>query len=248
MWKSAEDLHPVFSQIDKVIAKNVRKVQAAFRKERIGPHHFQGSTGYGHGDWGREALDNVMASVMGAEAALVRIQFVSGTHAIASALFSILRPGDEMLAVAGHPYDTLEEVIGLRGREKGHGSLLEWGITYRELPLAPEGSIDWQALAAAIVPGKTKVAHIQRSCGYALRPTLSIANIEKAIEIIRKQDPNIIVTVDNCYGEFTEELEPPAVGADLCMGSFIKNAGGTISHWEAMWLARRSSSEQWLRG
>jgi cystathionine beta-lyase family protein involved in aluminum resistance len=229
VWRSAEDLQPVFSQIDRTMAKNIRKVQQAFRKERIGPHHFQGSTGYGHGDWGREALDNVMASVMGAEAALVRIQFVSGTHAIASALFSVLRPGDEMLAVAGHPYDTMEEVIGLRGREKGHGSLLEWGITYRELPLAAEGSIDWEALATAVVPGKTKVAHIQRSCGYALRPTLSIANIEKAIEIIRRQDPNIIVTVDNCYGEFTEELEPPAVGADLCMGSFIKNAGGTIS-------------------
>lgn len=136
-----------------------------------------------------------MATVMGAEAALVRIQFVSGTHAISSALFSVLRPGDEMLAVAGHPYDTLEEVIGIRGM-KGHGSLLEWGITYRELPLAPEGNIDWETLATAIIPGKTKVAHIQRSCGYALRPTLSIANIEKAIGIIRKQDPDIIITVD----------------------------------------------------
>ncbi|KAL6755711.1 putative methionine gamma-lyase [Haematococcus lacustris] len=210
------------------MAANLRKVQAAFREQRIGPHHFQGSTGYGHGDWGREALDKVMARVMGAEAALMRIQFISGTHAIATALFSVLRPQDEMLAIAGHPYDTMEEVIGLRGK-KGVGSLMDWGIQYRELPLAASGSIDWEALASEVVPGKTRVAHIQRSCGYALRPTLSIAEIERAIKLIRAQDPSVVITVDNCYGEFTEELEPCAVGADLCMGSLIKNAGGTIA-------------------
>ncbi|MEW5301074.1 MAG: hypothetical protein WDW36_003956 [Sanguina aurantia] len=228
VWGAAQELQPIFSAIDLNVAANLRKVQKAFRTHRVGPHHFQGSTGYGHGDQGRDTLDNVMATVMGAEAALMRIQFVSGTHAISSALFAVLRPGDEMLAIAGHPYDTMEEVIGIRGTP-GHGSLMEWGITYRELDLHPSGSIDWEALATAVVVGKTKVAHIQRSCGYALRPTLSIDDIERAIKVIKAQDPNIIVTVDNCYGEFTDVREPPDVGADLCMGSLIKNPGGTIS-------------------
>ncbi|GIM03232.1 hypothetical protein Vretimale_8026, partial [Volvox reticuliferus] len=228
IWGCAQDLSPVFAKIDWLVAANVRKVQKAFRDHRIGPHHFQGSTGYGHGDLGREALDSVMAQVMGAEAALMRVQFVSGTHAIASALYAVLRPGDEMLAIAGHPYDTMEEVIGTRGTP-GHGSLMEWGVTYRELALTGEGHIDWDALKTAIVPGKTRVAHIQRSCGYALRPTLSIDDIGRAVEIIKAQDPNVVVTVDNCYGEFTDTREPCVVGADLVMGSLIKNPGGTIA-------------------
>ncbi|PNW82969.1 hypothetical protein CHLRE_06g301650v5 [Chlamydomonas reinhardtii] len=228
IWDCAQDLAPVFTEVDRLVAANVRKVQKAFRDHRIGPHHFQGSTGYGHGDLGREALDSVMAQIMGAEAALMRVQFVSGTHAIASALYSVLRPGDEMLAVAGHPYDTMEEVIGTRGTP-GHGSLMEWGVSYRELGLTSEGRIDWEALKTAVVPGKTKVAHIQRSCGYALRPTLSIDEIGKAVQIIKAQDPNVVVTVDNCYGEFTDTREPCDVGADLAMGSLIKNPGGTIA-------------------
>ncbi|BDA45460.1 Uncharacterized protein YnbB [Coccomyxa sp. Obi] len=168
----------------------------------------------------------IMAEVMGAEAAIVRVQFVSGTHAISTALFAALRPGDELLAVAGKPYDTLEEVIGLRGTP-GHGSLREWGVAYRELPLAEDGNIDWEALSKAITP-KTRVASIQRSCGYALRPTLSIAAIERAVPIIKEQSPDCIVAVDNCYGEFTEDREPCEVGADLVMGSLIKSPGGTI--------------------
>ncbi|KAF6263851.1 methionine gamma-lyase-domain-containing protein [Scenedesmus sp. NREL 46B-D3] len=228
VWGCAADLQPLFAAIDKRVAANLKRVQAAFKRARIGPHHFLGSTGYGHGDLGREALDQVMADVMGAEAALVRIQFMSGTHAIAAGLFAALRPGDEMLAVAGNPYDTMEEVIGLRGTP-GHGSLMEWGITYRELPLAAGGKLDWDALATAIKPGLTKVAHIQRSCGYALRPTLTVEEIGRAVQIIKAQDPNVLVLVDNCYGEFTEEQEPTAVGADLVMGSLIKNAGGTLA-------------------
>mmetsp|Transcript_6759 Transcript_6759/g.18121 ORF Transcript_6759/g.18121 Transcript_6759/m.18121 type:complete len:518 (-) Transcript_6759:597-2150(-) len=229
VWEAAEHLQDthIFSAIDRLVAHNLRKVQAAFREHRVGPQHFQGSTGYGHGDWGRETLDNVMAQIMGAEAALVRIQFMSGTHAIAAGLYAALRPGEEMLAVAGHPYDTMEEVIGTRGTP-GRGSLMEWGVSYRELDLK-DGKIDWEALRTAIIPGKTRVAHIQRSCGYALRNTLTIAEIKRAIDIIRSQDPTVVVTVDNCYGEFTEELEPCAVGADLCMGSLIKNPGGTIA-------------------
>ncbi|GFR52410.1 hypothetical protein Agub_g14981, partial [Astrephomene gubernaculifera] len=228
IWRCSQDLTPVFSEIDRLVAANVRRVQRAFRNARIGPHHFQGSTGYGHGDLGREALDEVMAEVMGAEAALMRVQFVSGTHAIAAALFAVLRPGDEMLAVAGHPYDTLEEVIGSRG-SPGAGSLAEWGVGYRELALTEGGSIDWEALGRAVVPGKTRVAHIQRSCGYALRPTLSIEEIERAVKVIKSQDPSVVVTVDNCYGEFTDTREPCAVGADLVMGSLIKNPGGNIA-------------------
>eukprot|EP00775_Hariotina_reticulata_P010032 gene10032-10188_t len=228
VWSCAADLQPVFSAIDRRVAANLKRVQAAFRKHHIGPYHFQGSTGYGHGDLGREALDNVMADIMGAEAALVRIQFMSGTHAIAAGLFAALRPGDEMLAVAGKPYDTMEEVIGLRGTP-GHGALMEWGVTYRELPLAADGKLDWEALAGAIRPGLTKVAHIQRSCGYALRPTLTVEEIGRAVQVIKGQDPNVLVLVDNCYGEFTEEQEPTAVGADLVMGSLIKNAGGTLA-------------------
>uniref|UniRef100_A0A383VT04 Uncharacterized protein n=1 Tax=Tetradesmus obliquus TaxID=3088 RepID=A0A383VT04_TETOB len=228
VWGCAADLQPLFAAVDQRVAANLKRVQAAFKRARIGPHHFLGSTGYGHGDLGREALDQVMADIMGAEAALVRIQFMSGTHAIAAGLFAALRPGDEMLAVAGKPYDTMEEVIGMRGTP-GHGSLMEWGITYRELPLAADGGLDWEALASAIKPGVTKVAHIQRSCGYALRPTLTVAEIGRAVQIIKAQDPNALVLVDNCYGEFTEEQEPTAVGADLVMGSLIKNAGGTLA-------------------
>ncbi|KAG2422536.1 hypothetical protein HYH02_015423 [Chlamydomonas schloesseri] len=221
IWDCAQDLAPVFTEVDRLVAANVRKVQKAFRDHRIGPHHFQGSTGYGHGDLGREALDSVMAQIMGAEAALMRVQFVSGTHAIASALYAVLRPGDEMLAVAGHPYDTMEEVIGTRGTP-GHGSLMEWGVSYRELALTGEGRIDWEALKTAIVPGKTKVAHIQRSCGYALRPTLSIDEIGKAVQIIKAQDPNVVITVDNCYGEFTDTREP-------CDGGTIAPGGGYVA-------------------
>lgn len=228
VWACATDLQPLFGAIDARVAANLARVQAAFKQNRIGPHHFQGSTGYGHGDLGREAIDNVMAAIMGAEAALVRIQFMSGTHAIAAGLFAALRPGDEMLAVAGKPYDTMEEVIGMRGTP-GHGSLMEWGITYRELPLNPNGGLDWEGLATAIVPGKTRVAHTQRSCGYALRPTLTVQEIGRAVQVIKDQDPSVLVLVDNCYGEFTEELEPTAVGADLVMGSLIKNAGGTLA-------------------
>ncbi|KAL0033631.1 hypothetical protein WJX79_008788 [Trebouxia sp. C0005] len=226
VWQASQDLQPTFAGIDQLVGQNLRRVQAAMQRHRIGPHHFSGSTGYGHGDLGREAYDEVLADVLGAEAALGRVQFVSGTHAIATALYALLRPGDELLAVAGRPYDTMEEVIGLRGTQ-GHGSLLEWGVTYQELPLAEQGLIDWDALRTALTP-QTKVALIQRSCGYASRPTLDLAEIDMAVQVIKSQQPDCLVVVDNCYGEFTDTKEPCAVGADLCMGSLIKNPGGTI--------------------
>ncbi len=218
-------LFQIFSGIDTQVKQNLQRVLAAFRRHRVGGHHFASVSGYGHDDLGRQTLDRVFAEIVGAEAAAVRVQFVSGTHAIASALFGVLRPGDEMLAVAGHPYDTLEEVIGLRG--SGQGSLQEFGITYRELSLTPSGKIDWGKLAVA-VSEKTRLVFIQRSCGYSWRTSLSIADIEKIVTLVKQQNPQTICFVDNCYGEFVEEREPTAVGADLIAGSLIKNPGGTI--------------------
>ncbi len=223
---SAEQaLFPIFSCIDAKVKQNLKRVLEAFRRHRVGAHHFAGVSGYGHDDLGRETLDKVFADIMGAEAATVRVQFVSGTHAIACALFGVLRPGDEMLAVVGSPYDTLEEVIGLRGQ--GQGSLIDFGIKYRELSLTGEGSVDWQALSQGIVD-RTRLVLIQRSCGYSWRPSLSIADIEKIIYIVKQQNPDTVCFVDNCYGEFIEEREPTHVGADLIAGSLIKNPGGTV--------------------
>ena len=220
-----QELFPIFSEIDSLVKKNLRRVINAFRHHRVGVHHFSGVTGYGHDDIGRETLDKVFAEVMGAEAAAVRVQFVSGTHAIACALFGTLRPGDEMLSVAGPPYDTLEEVIGLR--EEGQGSLKEFGISYRELPLTETGTINWQGLESAITK-KTHLALIQRSCGYSWRASLSISDIDKIVKIVKQQNPETVCFVDNCYGEFIEGQEPTVVGADLVAGSLIKNPGGTI--------------------
>ncbi|HEY9795224.1 MAG TPA: aminotransferase class I/II-fold pyridoxal phosphate-dependent enzyme, partial [Leptolyngbyaceae cyanobacterium] len=218
-------LSPIFDGIDASVKRNLKKVLNSFRDHRVGVHHFAGVSGYGHDDLGRQTLDKVFAEVMGAEAAAVRVQFVSGTHAIACCLFGVLRPGDEMLAVVGSPYDTLEEVIGLRGQNQG--SLIEFGIHYRQLPLTNEGKVDWQALGQA-VGDSTRLVLIQRSCGYSWRDSLSIADIEKIVQLVKQQNPNTICFVDNCYGEFVENREPPAVGADLIAGSLIKNPGGTI--------------------
>ncbi|HEY9648708.1 MAG TPA: methionine gamma-lyase family protein [Chroococcidiopsis sp.] len=223
--QAEQALCQIFSGIDAQVKENLRRVLSAFRHHHVGTHHFAGVSGYGHDDLGRHVLDRVFADVMGAEAAVVRVQFVSGTHAIASALYGVLRPGDEMLCVTGAPYDTLEEVIGLRGEQQG--SLKDFGIHYRQLDLTPEGTVDWHALATAVRPN-TRLVHIQRSCGYAWRSSLAIADIEKIIAQVKQQNPETICFVDNCYGEFVESCEPPAVGADLIAGSLIKNPGGTI--------------------
>lgn len=218
-------LSPVFAAIDARVKDHLRRVLAAFRRHRVGAHHFAGVSGYGHDDLGRQTLDRVFADVFGAPAAIVRVQLVSGTHAIACALYGVLRPGDEMLSVAGAPYDTLEEVIGLRGN--GQGSLSEFGVDYRQLELTPTGTIDWETLATA-VGDRTRLVLIQRSCGYSWRSSLSVSDIEKIVRLVKQQNPNTICFVDNCYGEFVEDREPPAVGADLIAGSLIKNPGGTI--------------------
>jgi cystathionine beta-lyase family protein involved in aluminum resistance len=226
LLKEAETaLLPIFSGIDARVKQNLKKVLTTFRDRRVSAQHFNSVSGYGHDDLGRETLDRVYAQTMGAEAAAVRVQFVSGTHAIACALFGVLRPGDEMLAVAGAPYDTLEEVIGLRGN--GLGSLREFTIEYRQLNLTKVGAIDWEALSTA-VSSKTRLVLIQRSCGYSWRQSLSIEEIGRIVDSVKRQNPHTVCFVDNCYGEFIEEREPTEVGADLMAGSLIKNPGGTI--------------------
>ncbi|ELS01094.1 cystathionine beta-lyase family protein involved in aluminum resistance [Xenococcus sp. PCC 7305] len=223
--KAEKALLPIFSGIDTQVKSNLKKVLTAYRDRKVGVQHFASVSGYGHDDLGRETLDHVFADVMGAEAAIVRVQFVSGTHAIACALFGILRPGDEMLAVAGAPYDTLEEVIGIRGNSQG--SLAEFNIQYRQLDLTIAGKIDWNALKTSISP-QTRLVLIQRSCGYSWRQSLSVEEIQKIVTIVKEQNPHTVCFVDNCYGEFTDALEPTAIGADLMAGSLIKNPGGTI--------------------
>ncbi|WP_088241698.1 aminotransferase class I/II-fold pyridoxal phosphate-dependent enzyme [Calothrix rhizosoleniae] len=225
LQQAEQALLPIFSGIDTQVKQNLKKMLSAFRHHNVGSHHFAGVSGYGHDDLGRETLDRVFAEVMGAEASAVRVQFVSGTHAIACALYGVLRPGDEMLSVVGAPYDTLEEVIGLRG--KGQGSLIDFGINYRQLDLTPQGTVDWQGLSQA-VKRTTSVVLIQRSCGYSWRSSLSIAEIARIVEIVKQQNPHTVCFVDNCYGEFIETREPTQVGADLMAGSLIKNPGGTI--------------------
>lgn len=218
-------LSPTFREIDLLVKENLDRVLTAFRTHRLGSHHFSSVSGYGHGDLGRDLIDQILADILGTEAALVRVQFVSGTHAITAALFGVLRPGDELLSVVGSPYDTLEEVIGLRGQ--GQGSLRDFGITYRQIELTTSGTPDWVAIAQALQP-ETKLVTIQRSCGYSWRPSLSLEDMGKIIGLVKQQNPNIICFVDNCYGELTATQEPSAVGADLMAGSLIKNLGGTI--------------------
>ncbi len=203
----------------------MEKVLNAFQQELVGPQHFASVTGYGHGDQGREVIDRVFARVLGSEKAAVRVQFVSGTHAIAAALFGVLRPGDQLLSVTGRPYETLEQVIGLRG--SGQGSLADLGVLYEELALQADGHVDLSALEDALeVP--RRMIFIQRSCGYSWRPSLSIETIQEICFRTHRKQSECICFVDNCYGELVEDKEPSQVGADLVAGSLIKNLGGTI--------------------
>lgn len=212
-------------QISALVDTNQLKVLRSFQKHEVNEFHFSTSTGYGYDDSGRATLESIYAEVFGGEAALVRNHIISGTHAIAISLFGILRPGDDLLYITGKPYDTLEEVVGVRG--EGQGSLKDYGIGYSYVPLTAEGEIDFVAVAQAITP-KTKVIGIQRSRGYADRPSFTIAKIKEMIRVVKEIKPDLIVFVDNCYGEFTEEQEPLHVGADIMAGSLIKNPGGGL--------------------
>lgn len=214
-----------FAAIDEVAQYNACKVLAAFQNHRVSEAHLEGTSGYGYGDRGRDTLDKVFAEIMGAEDALVRHNFVSGTNAIATALFGILRPGDEMVCLSGMPYDTLRPVIGITG--EGFGSLKDFGVKYRQIELDKNGRVDFGAVAYAVKTAK--LAYIQRSRGYSLRPSINVDEIAQIAEIVKKSNPNIILVVDNCYGEFVEKIEPTQVGADLIIGSLIKNPGGGIA-------------------
>ncbi len=219
------DLKERFDQVDQVAEYNQIKVIKAMQDHKVSAECFNGSTGYGYDDIGRETLEAVYASVFKAEDALVRPQITCGTHALALALMSNLRPGDELLSPVGKPYDTLEEVIGIR---PSNGSLAEYGVTYSQVDLLADGSFDYDGIKAAINE-KTKLVTIQRSKGYASRPTLSVERIGELIAFIKNIKPDIICMVDNCYGEFVQKREPIEVGADMCVGSLIKNPGGGLA-------------------
>ena len=223
---AAARLAPVFARIDETTDYNQQKMLAAFGNAGVSESHFAASTGYGYGDRGREALDSVYAYALGAEDALVRHNFVSGTHALTVALFGVLRPGDTMLSVTGMPYDTLQGVIGLTG--DGNGSLREFGIRYEQLDLLPGGTPDYAGMEQRIHPG-IRMVYIQRSRGYSLRPSLFVAEIERIAAVAKRLAPDCIVMVDNCYGEFVEKDEPVSRGADLMAGSLIKNPGGGVA-------------------
>ncbi|MRN54586.1 aminotransferase class I/II-fold pyridoxal phosphate-dependent enzyme [Paenibacillus monticola] len=226
--------------LDRVVDKNQWKVIEAFQRHQVSDFHFAGSTGYAYNDRGREVLDLVYADVFGAEAALVRPHFASGTHTISTALFGVLRPGDELLYITGRPYDTLHKVVGKSG--DGTGSLADFGITYREVALTDDGKVDWAEVALSI-HAKTKVIGIQRSRGYDWRSSFTIAEIGEMTSQVKALKSDVIVFVDNCYGEFTEELEPPQVGADLVAGSLIKNPGGGIAETGGYICGRRDLVE-----
>ena len=219
------DLKDRFAAIDAIAEANQLKVIAAMQKNRVAANHFNLSTGYGYDDEGRDTLERVYADCFGAEAALVRPQITCGTHALALALGANLLPGDELLSPVGGPYDTLEEVIGIR---ESVGSLKEYGVSYRQVDLLPDGSFDTDKICAAI-SNKTKLITIQRSKGYATRPSFSVAQIGELIALCKQCKPDVICMVDNCYGEFTELIEPVNVGADLMVGSLIKNPGGGLA-------------------
>ena len=220
------DLGGVMQSRTAAVEQRLERVLEAMAAERLGTQHFASLTGYGHGDQGREVVDRIFARVLGAEAAAVRLQFVSGTHAIAAALFGVLRPGDRLLSVTGRPYDTLEEVIGLR--EQGQGSLAEFGVRYDELAMTDAGAVDLDALDRALEQ-PCRMVLIQRSCGYSWRPSISVEQIGALCARIHARQPECICFVDNCYGELVEEQEPTQVGADLIAGSLIKNLGGLIA-------------------
>lgn len=216
-----------FAEIDRICEFNQQKMLAAFIECGVGASSFGGSTGYGLDDRGRDMLDRVAAKVFGTESALMRMNFVSGTHALTVALFGLLRPNDTMLCVTGRPYDTLLGVLGINGESSG--SLREFGIGYDEVELLPDGTVNLAGIEEKLKAGTYKIVYIQRSRGYSLRPSLTVDEIGKIVRISKKIAPNTPVVVDNCYGEFTDECEPSDIGADLIIGSLIKNVGGGIA-------------------
>ena len=226
--EAEEAVRGQFRRIDDIAQLNQMRVMKAFADNRVSEAHFVPTTGYGYDDLGRDTLDAVYAQVFGCEDALVRHNFISGTHTISTALFGVLRPGDKLLAVTGKPYDTLEEVIGIAGRP-GDGSLRDFGVAYQEIPLAADGEPDWERIRETLSKETIRAALIQRSKGYGWRPTYSAEKIGKLTAFIKEISPKTVCIVDNCYGEFVDPQEPTALGADLAAGSLIKNPGGGLA-------------------
>lgn len=221
-----EKIMPFHKKIDEMAFFNQQKVLAAFRKHQVSDFHLHPSTGYGYDDEGRDNLERVYAETFGAEAAIVRSQIISGTHAITLSLFGVLRPGDELVYITGKPYDTLQSIVD--GGDKDTGSLKDFGIGYSHVDLIEDQFIDWEGVGAAI-GDKTKMVAIQRSKGYATRPSFTIEEIQEMCQKIREIKSDVVIFVDNCYGEFVEAMEPTEVGADLMAGSLIKNPGGGLA-------------------
>ncbi|MCI5802293.1 MAG: methionine gamma-lyase family protein [Oscillospiraceae bacterium] len=231
-----------FAGIDEIAEYNQMKVMAAFRHHRVSESHFAGSTGYGYDDRGRETLEAVMAEITGSEDALMRHNFVSGTHTLATALFGVLRPGDVMLSITGTPYDTIRPVIGITG--ENCGSLKEFGVEYREVALLPDGTPDRKAIAEAAADPRVRMAYVQRSRGYSLRPSITMDVMKELVDTVKAVNPSAVFMVDNCYGIFTDTVEPTQLGADLIAGSLIKNAGGGIARTGGYIAGRADLIEQ----
>ncbi|MBQ8786644.1 MAG: methionine gamma-lyase family protein [Oscillospiraceae bacterium] len=238
--KAEENCSAAFAEIDRIARINGEKVLRAFINNKVSAACMTGTTGYGYDDVGRDTLDKVYAEVMGAEDALVRHTFVSGTHALTCALFGVLRAGDKIVSLTGTPYDTLEEVIGIRG--SGNGSLADYGVKYDQVDLLPDGKPNLGEIFQKVKDAK--VAYIQRSRGYSLRPTLTINNIAEIVKAVKNANPKVIVMVDNCYGEFVESREPIHVGADLIIGSLIKNPGAGIAETGGYIAGKKELVEQ----
>ncbi len=219
------DLEPIFRKVEKIAEYNSLKVLMAFQKYSLSEMHFNGTTGYGYGDIGRDTIEKIFADIFKAEDALVRTQFISGTHALSTALFGILRPGDTFLSISGKPYDTLDEVIGI---EKNDSSLMSHGINYEQIELI-NNDFDYEAINERLKRGNVKLIEIQRSRGYSLRKTIDLEKLEKVIKLIKSISKNTVIMIDNCYCEFVGEKEPIEVGADIAVGSLIKNLGGGIT-------------------
>ena len=220
-----EEIKPEFEKIDRIKEENTLKVLMAFQKYKLSEMHFGTTTGYGYGDIGRDTIEKIFAEVLGAEDSVVRNQFISGTHALTVALFSMLRPGDTMLSINGKPYDTLDEVIGIA---ENKSSLKSYGVKYEQIDLIGD-DFDTEKIVERAKKGNIKLICMQRSRGYAIRKSLSLESIKNIIQEIRKVNTDVIIMVDNCYGEFVDTIEPVALGADLMVGSLIKNLGGGIA-------------------
>ncbi|MCI8682376.1 MAG: hypothetical protein HFH50_05205 [Lachnospiraceae bacterium] len=238
--KQEKKLKERFEEIDRIAEYNQLKVIKAMQSKKVSAECFMGSNGYGYNDLGRDTLEEVYAECFRGEAALVRPQITCGTHALALALMSNLRPGDELLSPVGKPYDTLEEVIGIR---KSKGSLAEYGITYRQVELCADGTFDYESIKKALTE-RTKLVTIQRSKGYQTRPSFSVQQIGELISFIKQIKPEVICMVDNCYGEFVEEKEPLEAGADMIVGSLIKNPGGGLAPIGGYIVGKRTCIEQ----